>query len=293
MEVLVIRVGQPRRFAPRCRLEPGAGGLGGGIGGRGGDGGDSGAGGDAATVINRGGVTGSAGFSAENKATAGTSSTTVAHGGNDGEGGTGGFETVHLKIAADGAMEGKENFVITLRDVSGSAVIGTSRITGAINDEMAPVPTDGDDDPMGTSHADSIGGKGGYDTLRGGGGDVLNGGAGRDDLKGGGGHDTIDGGKSGDYLSGGATIDTVAFSDGFGHDTASGFSANDHEDIDLSDVSAITGFHDLTTHHLAADNDTGFAMITDGTSNTILLVGFTVDDFGAAKPISGADFIFA
>ena len=34
----------------------------------------------------------------------------------------------------------KENFVIALRDVSGSAVIGTSRITGAINDNKAPVP---------------------------------------------------------------------------------------------------------------------------------------------------------
>ena len=527
-------------------LQPGAGGLGGdgGIGGGGGDGGDGGPGGDAATIINRGEVTGEAGFSAENTATAGTSSTTVAHGGNGGSGGSGGtggrsynfisndlrdgivveggvpkpayngmvtttgrfynddaftnrdrsdngfdgpdgatgadgaagpagkhrdaiftdggvtdvnkdgalvfihgvhtttteggkdiqfnvtrygdadetltvswavlrgssvhhvngadfkggalphgtvtldarpsdagfdwrgsFETVHVEVATDGAMEGKENFVIALHDVSGSAVIGTSRITGAINDNKAPVPTAGDDDLRGMSHADSIGGKGGNDTLSGGGGDdtlfgdagrdqltggagndilngnggadtviggagndkanggggadslnggggndilngntgadvlngaigadslngggggdVLNGGAGRDDLKGGGGHDTIDGGKGGDYLSGGAMTDTFAFSDGFGHDTVSGFSANNHEDIDLSGVSAITGFHNLITHHLTTDDDTGFAMIADGTSNTILLVGYTVGDFGAGHPVSGADFIFS
>ncbi len=119
---------------------------------------------------------------------------------------------------------------------------------------------------------------------------MLNGGGGRDDIKGGGGHDTIDGGKGGDYLSGGAMTDTFAFSGDFGHDTVSGFSANNHEDIDLSGVSAITGFHDLITHHLTTDDNSGFAMITDGTSNTILLVGFTVGRFRRRPPHLGGRF---
>ena len=213
---------------------------------------------------------------------------------------------------------------------SGSAVIGSSWIAGAINDNKAPVPTAGDDDLKSTSHADSIDGKGGNDTIHGaggddtlfgdagrdqliggagadvlngggggdalngnGGGDVLRGAAGNDRLNGGGGHDTIDGGKGDDSLAGGAMTDTFAFSDGFGHDTISGFSANNHEDIDLSGVSGITGFHNLITHHLTTDDGSGFALITDGTSNTILLMDYTVHDFGAGQPISGADFIFA
>ncbi len=122
---------------------------------------------------------------------------------------------------------------------------------------------------------------------------MLRGGGGNDHLNGGGGHDTIDGGKGNDHLAGGAMADTFTFADNFGHDTISDFSANDHEDIDFSGVSAITGFHNLITHHLTTDDSSGFAIIADGTGNTIVLVGFTVGDFGAGHPISGADFIFA
>ncbi len=152
----------------------------------------------------------------------------------------------------------------------------------------------GADQMTGGGGADVLNGSAGNDHLNGGtGGDVLNGGTGRDDLKGGGGHDTIDGGKGDDSVAGGAMTDTFAFAGNFGHDTVSGFSANNHEDIDLSGVSAITGLHNLITHHLTTDNDTGFALITVGTSNTILIENYMVDDFGAGQPISGADFIFS
>ena len=60
--------------------------------------------------------------------------------------------------------------------------------------------------------------------------------------------------------------------------------------MDLSGVSAITSFVDLTHHHLASDAGTGFAMIVDG-DNSILLEGYTVSDFGAGHPITGADVI--
>jgi len=206
--------------------------------------------------------------------------------GNDVLNGGGGDDSLNGNSGADTIIGGAGN-----DKANGGG--GADQIAGGGGDDSLN-GNNGNDILNGNAGADVLNGTAGADSLNGGGGgDVLNGGGGRDDIKGGGGHDTIDGGKGGDYLSGGAMTDTFAFSGDFGHDTVSGFSANNHEDIDLSGVSAITGFHDLTAHHLTTDDNSGFAMITDGTSNTILLVGFTVGDFGAGQPISGADFIFA
>jgi len=161
----------------------------------------------------------------------------------------------------------------------------------------------GGDRLLGGAGNDQLNGRGGNDTINGGtgrdslvgnnGNDLLRGGNGFDELKGGGGNDSLNGGKGNDQLSGGSKADIFVFADGFGKDTISDFAGSNKEKIDLSGVSDITGFHNLVTHHLATDPGTGFVEITDGTSNTIFLAGFTVDDFGAGKPISGADFLFS
>ncbi len=152
----------------------------------------------------------------------------------------------------------------------------------------------GNDHVSGNAGADVLTGGFGNDSMSGGAaGDVLRGAAGDDSLNGGGGHDSIDGGAGDDSLSGGATTDTFAFSGNFGHDTISDFSANNHEDIDLSGVSGITGFLNLITQHLNTGPVAGSVVIDDGAGHTIVLLGFTTNDFGAGKDISGADFIFA
>lgn len=152
----------------------------------------------------------------------------------------------------------------------------------------------GNDHLVGGTGADLLNGGIGGDSLFGGtGSDVLRGGAGRDKLNGGGGHDTIVGGAGNDRLVGGAMTDTFTFAGNFSHDTISDFSANNHEKIDLSGVSGITGFHNLVTHHLNAGPVADSVVIDDGAGDSIVLLGFTTDDFGAGQPISGADFIFA
>ena len=152
----------------------------------------------------------------------------------------------------------------------------------------------GGDTLNGGAGGDALNGYGGYDRLNGNGGDdTLRGEAGNDILRGGGGSDVLDGGPGRDELTGGAGPDRFDFSGNFGHDTIAGFSAWNQEDIDISGLAAITSFRDLVNHHLGADSGTGFALITIGTSKSILVENYTVDDFGAGEPISGADFIFS
>ena len=152
----------------------------------------------------------------------------------------------------------------------------------------------GSDHLSGNAGADLLKGGTAADVLIGNGGsDVLRGGGGDDHLFGGDGHDTIIGGKGDDHVTGGAMTDTFVFSGNFGHDTITDFSPNNHEKINLSAISGITGFHNLVTHHLSPGPVADFVVIDDGSGHTIVLLGFTTDDFGAGHPISGADFIFA
>ena len=140
--------------------------------------------------------------------------------------------------------------------------------------------------------ADQLSGAIGSDRLFGNNGaDQLSGGDGNDRLFGGRDADTIDGGAGNDIIRGGAGADTFVFADGSGNDTIIGFGASNKEDIDLSAVSGIAGFHDLVNHHLVEDVSTHFAMIVDG-SDSILLKGVAVSDIGSGLAYSGADFIF-
>ncbi len=150
----------------------------------------------------------------------------------------------------------------------------------------------GNDTLNGGIGADTLTGSNGNDRILGGGGrDLLSGDLGPDNLAGGAGNDTIDGGNGNDKLAGNAGFDTFMFSNGFGHDTIIGLAASNKEDIDLSGVTAITGFYDLVHHHLTTDSGTGFAEIVAG-NNTILLNGVHEADIGVGQDYSAADFIF-
>ena len=196
--------------------------------------------------------------------------------GNDSLYGGGGNDLLNGGTGADSLVGGSGND--TVNGNAGADTInagaGNDKANGGGgNDTIAG--TGGNDTLNGNAGNDLLNGGGGADALNGGGGrdslignngaDVLQGGGGNDDLRGGGGHDIIDGGKGNDLLAGGAMADTFVFSGAFGHDTISDFAASNLEKIDLSGVSAITGFHNLVTHHLVDDPDgSGFAQITDG-----------------------------
>ena len=167
---------------------------------------------------------------------------------------------------------------------------GDDRIIGGHGSDKL-YGSNGNDTLSGETGADKLFGGAGLDSLNGGGGnDAINGGAGNDTLTGGHGSDTLIGGKGNDLLNGGADNDRFVFAGNFGNDTIAHFAAGNAEKIDLSGVSAITGFADLVAHHLQSDADTGFALIVAGT-NSILLDHVTVSQIGAGHAYSGGDFI--
>ncbi|MCR8549014.1 hypothetical protein M4578_14340 [Salipiger sp. P9] len=129
-------------------------------------------------------------------------------------------------------------------------------------------------------------GNAGDNVLRGNSGNnVLNGAWGDDTLIGGAGNDTLCDSKGDDLFSGGGGRDVFLFTDGFGNDRIADFEIRQWgEVIDLSGVSAITGFADLAANHLRDIG--GNAVIDDGHGNTITLVGIDAGDLGAN------DFLF-
>ncbi|MGV6812599.1 MAG: calcium-binding protein, partial [Brevirhabdus sp.] len=153
----------------------------------------------------------------------------------------------------------------------------------------------GNDTLLGGKSRDRLEGEDGNDTLDGGSGkdnliggkghDSLIGGGGKDNLSGGKGNDTLDGGDGPDKLTGGLGNDLFIFNDGFGVDTIFDFEAtNDLEQIDLSGVTSITDFADLSTNHMT---QVGLDVVIDaGGGNTITLVGVNLGDLDAA------DFVF-
>ena len=146
---------------------------------------------------------------------------------------------------------------------------------------------DGFDLMNGGAGNDLMSGGNGNDRLEGNlGADTLDGGSGDDELFGGNGawDDTLIGGTGNDTLVGEGGMDTFVFADGFGDDRINDFNAlSSLERIDLSMVSAIVDFNDLTANHLITSGPD--ALIIDG-ANSISLVGVSVSDLGAD------DFIF-
>ena len=104
----------------------------------------------------------------------------------------------------------------------------------------------GDDIVFAEEGDDTIYGGGGDDWLVGGeGADTIEGGADDDEIDGGEGDDTLTGGTGNDTLTGGTGADTFVFASGDGSDTITDFE-NGTDTIDLSAVSEISGFSDLT-----------------------------------------------
>lgn len=164
---------------------------------------------------------------------------------------------------------------------------------------------DGSDDVAGLlGGSDVAKGKGGHDVILGhGGGDRIYGGngnddlfgnAGRDDLYGGTGKDLLIGGNDGDFIDpgkgrdimiGGKGHDDFIFKDGYGNNTIRDFNANSNkEDIDLSDVTEITGFRDLKRFHMIQNGDD--VVIDDYNGTGIILKNVDIDD------LQKFDFIF-
>lgn len=139
---------------------------------------------------------------------------------------------------------------------------------------------------IGTESKDKIIGSGGKNIIEGdGGNDVLKGLAGKDILFGGTGKDKLDGGNGNDKLYGDGGADRFIFSGKFGDDTIFDFdTAGTKERIDLSSVSPIRNFRDLSNNHLSEVS--GSAVIDDGNGNTITLDGVAMSD------LSANDFLF-
>ncbi|AZV78704.1 hypothetical protein EBB79_13025 [Parasedimentitalea marina] len=155
---------------------------------------------------------------------------------------------------------------------------------GAQNDRL--VGEWGNDRLVGGSGNDTLFGDQNQDRLEGGSGnDSLDGGVGFDTLLGGFGNDTLNGGAHADLLAGGDGSDIFVFTDGTGADRVTDFDAFDNaERLDLSGLSAITSFADLTSNHLTQSGANAF--INAGSAGTITLLNVQLSDLDAS------DFIF-
>ena len=159
---------------------------------------------------------------------------------------------------------------------------GDDTIDGGAGDDTIKGDS-GDDTITGGAGDDTIDGGEGDDTINAGSGDdVIRGGAGDDTIKGGSGDDTITGGAGDDTLTGDSGADTFVFGPGHGHDRITDFT--DGEDvIDLSQISGVTGFDDLT---ITQDGDDTVIDLSAHDGGTIRLENFDVDDLDAN------DFLF-
>ncbi len=168
--------------------------------------------------------------------------------------------------------------------LSGGA--GNDTLLGGEDDDLV-FGDDGNDSLWGgPSGNDTLNGDAGNDVIRGeSGDDLLDGGAEDDALYGGSGEDTLVGGAGADSLWGGAGEDVFVFADGFGVDQILDFNAaSTVERIDLSAVSAILDWSDLTSNH--ASQVGADVVIDDLAGNTITLLGVSLAGLGQG------DFVF-
>ncbi|MDE0332463.1 MAG: calcium-binding protein [Nitrospinae bacterium] len=137
----------------------------------------------------------------------------------------------------------------------------------------------GDDTIFGGEGNDWVVGGAGDDALYGGAGnDRLIEGAGNDELFGGSGADTLNGGAGDDALTGGAGADTFFFNGSFGDDKITDF-ADGEDTIDLTAMTSITGFADLS---IRADGNDAVIDLTSQGGGTIRLENFDVNDLDAS-----------
>ncbi len=184
-----------------------------------------------------------------------------------------GFDS--LTITQDG-----DDAVIDLSDNGG----GSIRLEDVNKDDLSAdnfqftMSGTADNDTMeGGGNEDYILGFGGDDTLSGGGGndhieggsgdDTIYGGAGLDSIFGGAGEDTLEGGAGDDELDGGADADTFVFAPGHGNDIILDFT-NGEDTIDLTAITGITGFENLTINK--SGNDTVIDLTDHGGGKIIL-----------------------
>ena len=162
----------------------------------------------------------------------------------------------------------------------GDARGGTYTTLGGADNVFAE---EGDDTIYGGAGDDWLVGGEGADTIEGGAdADWIDGGEGDDTLKGDAGEDKIDGGEGDDTITGGAGADRFVFNSGDGNDTITDFE-NGTDTIDLSAITAITGFSDLTITQVG--DDTRIDLGED--------VGeITLEDF-TATDLDATDFDFS
>lgn len=206
-------------------------------------------------------------------------------GGNDLISGFGGNDTLYggsendTLIGGDGADEMHGEASIDTVSYDGSATGVGARLDGivgwggAAGDTIFTV-----ENLIGSAYFDTLVGNSAANRIEAGGGGGT--------IYGADGNDTIIGGDGDDTMHGQAGNNTFVFANGFGTDVIYGFaSTNDLEKIDLSAVSAITDFTDLSDNHMAQDG--ADVVIDDGAGNTIRLVGVNLVDLS-----DGNDFIF-
>jgi Ca2+-binding RTX toxin-like protein len=146
---------------------------------------------------------------------------------------------------------------------------------------------DGQDSIMGGDGNDVLGGGNLADIIFGGLGvdivyagrddssDTVDGGAGDDTLFGGGGADTLIGGSGNDQMYGGGGNDTFIFEDNHGDDSIGGFESLGDNILDLSALSGLTSFDDLSVTQSGANT------VIDTGQGTITLFNTTASNFTA------------
>jgi len=95
---------------------------------------------------------------------------------------------------------------------------------------------------------------------------------------------TIDGGLGNDTLAGGLGADVFVYASSYGNDVVTDFSIADGDKIDLSGLSGVNNFTQISASHLAQDGSD--AVITDDSGDTLILQGVDKDD------LTSSQFIF-
>jgi Ca2+-binding RTX toxin-like protein len=184
-------------------------------------------------------------------------------GGNDTVNGKGGFDIVNYTYGTS-----YDELTVDLARGRASATFNGQSTTDRLRNIEGATGGEGDDTFLGSRAANTFMGFGGDDSLSGRGG-----------------NDILSGGLGDDVLTGGGGTDRFVFVSRGGHDTVSDFNANNNrEDIDLSEVTRIRNFRDLSRNHMEQDGDD--VLIADGRGTTILLQDVELSDLGRA------DFLF-